>query len=129
MLSSFVFQIRKAIHNQDVYENFLRCLVLFNEEIISRQELIQLVTPFLGLVDCRVALTTSTKDASSFPSPSSDPRRKFPDLFSQYKSMLGFKEPSTAEASPETSPPPQLPPKERVTEFAAEIGEFGYCHS
>ena len=36
--------------------------------------------------------------------------------------MLGFKEPSTAEASPETSPPPQLPPKERVTEFAAEIG-------
>lgn len=27
-----------------------------------------------------------------------------------------------AEASPETSPPPQFPPKDRVTEFAAEIG-------
>lgn len=37
--------------------------------------------------------------------------------------MLGFKEPSTAEMSPEpTPPPPQVLPKERVTEFAAEIG-------
>jgi len=41
-------QIRKALRNQEVYENFLRCLVLFNEEIISRQELVHLVTPFLG---------------------------------------------------------------------------------
>lgn len=36
--------------------------------------------------------------------------------------MLGFKEPSTAEMSPEPTPPPQVLPKERVTEFAAEIG-------
>ena len=49
--------------------------------------------------------------------------RKFHDLFSQFKCMLGFKEPSTAEISPEaTPPPPQFPHKERVTEFAAEIG-------
>ena len=41
-------QIQKAFHNQEVYSNFLRCLVLFNEEIISRNELVQLVTPFLG---------------------------------------------------------------------------------
>ena len=41
-------QIRKALRNQEVHENFLRCLVLFNEEIISRQELVHLVTPFLG---------------------------------------------------------------------------------
>lgn len=34
--------------NQEVYENFLRCLTLFNEEIISKSELVQLITPFLG---------------------------------------------------------------------------------
>ncbi|XP_019864517.1 PREDICTED: paired amphipathic helix protein Sin3a [Amphimedon queenslandica] len=87
-------KIRKALHNPEVYDNFLRCLMLFNEEIVSRQELTQLVTPFLG---------------------------KFPDLFCQFKVLLGFKEPSTAELSPEPSPPPQIPHKERVTEFAAEI--------
>ena len=43
-------QIQKAFRNQEVYTNFLRCLVLFNEEIISRHELVQLVTPFLGWV-------------------------------------------------------------------------------
>lgn len=48
--------------------------------------------------------------------------RKFPDIFSQFKSLLGIKEPSTAEVSPEGTPPPQIPLKERVTEFAAEIG-------
>ena len=48
--------------------------------------------------------------------------RKFPDIFCQFKVMLGFKEPSTAEMSPEPTPPPQVLPKERVTEFAAEIG-------
>lgn len=31
-----------------MYENFLRCLVLFNQEIVSKTELLQLVTPFLG---------------------------------------------------------------------------------
>ena len=46
------FQIRKALHNPEVYDNFLRCLVLFNEEILSRQELVHLVTPFLGYVVC-----------------------------------------------------------------------------
>lgn len=46
-------------------------------------------------------------------------------MFSQFKSLLGFKEPSTAEISPEaTPPPPQFPHKERVTEFAAEIGQL-----
>ena len=45
-------QVRKALRNQDVYENFLRCLVLFNQEVISRSELVQLVQPFLGWVLC-----------------------------------------------------------------------------
>ena len=41
-------QIRRAFKSPDIYDNFLRCLVLFNEEIVSRQELVHLVTPFLG---------------------------------------------------------------------------------
>lgn len=40
--------MRKALRSQEVYDNFLRCLVLFNHEIISKTELVQLVTPFLG---------------------------------------------------------------------------------
>ncbi len=48
MLPIFCKQVRKALRNQEVYENFLRCLVLFNQEVISRGELVQLVQPFLG---------------------------------------------------------------------------------
>ena len=44
----YQLQVRKALRSQEVYENFLRCLVLFNQEIISKTELVQLVTPFLG---------------------------------------------------------------------------------
>ncbi|XP_015185785.1 PREDICTED: paired amphipathic helix protein Sin3a isoform X4 [Polistes dominula] len=45
---AFFDKVRKALKSQEVYENFLRCLVLFNKEIISKTELIQLITPFLG---------------------------------------------------------------------------------
>uniref|UniRef100_A0A8C2TRT2 Paired amphipathic helix protein Sin3b n=1 Tax=Coturnix japonica TaxID=93934 RepID=A0A8C2TRT2_COTJA len=51
------------------YENFLRCIALFNQELVSGSELLQLVTPFLG---------------------------KFPELFAQFKSFLGVKELSFA---------------------------------
>ncbi|KAK6620163.1 hypothetical protein RUM44_006564 [Polyplax serrata] len=44
----FFDKVRKSLKNQEVYENFLRCLTLFNEEIISKSELVQLITPFLG---------------------------------------------------------------------------------
>lgn len=44
----YFFQVRKSLRSQDVYENFLRCLVLFNQEIVSKSELVLLVTPFLG---------------------------------------------------------------------------------
>lgn len=49
-LSEFAFfdQVRKALRSQDVYENFLKCLMLYNEEIVSSSELVYLVTPFLG---------------------------------------------------------------------------------
>lgn len=49
--------------------------------------------------------------------------RKYPDLFGQFKTLLGFKEPSTVDLSPEnTPPPPQFPNKDRTNDFAAEIG-------
>jgi len=67
-----LFQARKALKNQDVYENFLRCLVLFNQEIVSKSELVQLVTPFLG---------------------------KFPELFRWFKDFLGHNEGSGSAAT------------------------------
>jgi len=41
-------QVRKALRSSEAYDNFLRCLVIFNQEVISRAELVQLVLPFLG---------------------------------------------------------------------------------
>lgn len=41
-------QVRKALRSAEAYDNFLRCLVIFNQEVISRAELVQLVLPFLG---------------------------------------------------------------------------------
>lgn len=43
-----LLQVRKAVRSQEVYNNFLRCLTLFNQEVISKTELVQLATPFLG---------------------------------------------------------------------------------
>ncbi len=51
------------------------------------------------------------------------PSSKFPELLSSFKTLLGFKEPGLPEQLPTTSPVPPYPPKDRVTEFAAEIGE------
>ncbi|XP_018324326.1 paired amphipathic helix protein Sin3b [Agrilus planipennis] len=45
---AFFDKVRKALRSQVVYDNFLRCLTLFNQEIVSKSELVQLVTPFLG---------------------------------------------------------------------------------
>lgn len=42
--------MRKALRSSEAYDNFLRCLVIFNQEVISRAELVQLVLPFLGSV-------------------------------------------------------------------------------
>lgn len=41
-------QVRKALRSPEAYDNFLRCLHLFNQEVISQTELVQLVIPFLG---------------------------------------------------------------------------------
>ncbi|KAG8594788.1 hypothetical protein GDO81_001327 [Engystomops pustulosus] len=66
---SFFNKVRRVLKSQEVYENFLRCISLFNQELVSGSELLQLVTPFLG---------------------------KFPELFAQFKSFLGVKELSFA---------------------------------
>ena len=47
---AFFDKVRKALKSSEVYDNFLRCLVLFNQEIVSRTELVQLATPFLNKV-------------------------------------------------------------------------------
>ncbi|KAM9475369.1 paired amphipathic helix protein Sin3b isoform 2-T2 [Clarias gariepinus] len=67
VLREFTFfdKVRRLFKSQEVYENFLRCIALFNQEVVSGAELLQLVTPFLG---------------------------KFPELYSQFKSFLGEKE-------------------------------------
>ena len=35
-------------NNEVVYQNFLKCLNLYNQEIINRKELLEIVTPFIG---------------------------------------------------------------------------------
>lgn len=49
-LSDYAFfdKVRKALRTPEVYDNFLRCLTLFNQEIISRTELNCLISPFLS---------------------------------------------------------------------------------
>ncbi|XP_041967462.1 paired amphipathic helix protein Sin3b [Alosa sapidissima] len=66
---SFFDKVRRLFKSQEVYENFLRCIALFNQEVVSAAELLQLVSPFLG---------------------------KFPELYTQFKSFLGEKELSHA---------------------------------
>lgn len=45
---AFFDKVREALKTPDVYDNFLRCLTLFNQEIVSKSELMTLVTPFLS---------------------------------------------------------------------------------
>lgn len=46
--ANFFEKLKKALRTRQVYENFLKCLALFNQEIISKSELINIVEPFLG---------------------------------------------------------------------------------
>lgn len=68
----FFEKVRKALRSPEAYDNFLRCLHIFNQEVISRAELVQLVIPSLG---------------------------KFPELFSWFKNFLGYRESSHGELS------------------------------
>ncbi|XP_023205993.1 paired amphipathic helix protein Sin3a [Xiphophorus maculatus] len=71
--SLFFEKVRKALRSAEAYDNFLRCLIIFNQEVISRAELVQLVLPFLG---------------------------KFPELFNWFKNFLGYREMSHIETYP-----------------------------
>ncbi|XP_042351795.1 SIN3 transcription regulator family member Aa isoform X1 [Plectropomus leopardus] len=71
--SLFFEKVRKALRSAEAYDNFLRCLVIFNQEVISRAELVQLALPFLG---------------------------KFPELFNWFKNFLGYREMSHIETYP-----------------------------
>ncbi|CAB3223099.1 unnamed protein product [Arctia plantaginis] len=44
---NFFDKARKALRSQHVYDNFLRCLLLFTNEIISSSELLMVTAPFL----------------------------------------------------------------------------------
>lgn len=63
--TTITLQVRKALKSTEVYENFLRCLVLYNHEIVSRTELVGLVNNFIG---------------------------RFPELMKWFKEFLGFRE-------------------------------------
>ena len=62
---AFFDKVRKALRSPEVYKNFLRCLVLFNQEVISQAELVQLTTPFLS---------------------------RHPELFRWFKDFVGYRE-------------------------------------
>ena len=62
---AFFDKVRKALRSPEVYENFLRCLVLFNQEVISRTELVQLTSTFLN---------------------------RYPELFKWFKDFVGYKD-------------------------------------
>ena len=81
-----------------MYENFLRCLVLFNQEVISRTELIQLAQPFLG---------------------------KFPELFRRFKDLLGYKDSGAIIEAVAANTLNSQPKAERMMrdDLAMEIGE------
>nr|XP_061780884.1 paired amphipathic helix protein Sin3a-like isoform X1 [Nerophis lumbriciformis]XP_061780885.1 paired amphipathic helix protein Sin3a-like isoform X1 [Nerophis lumbriciformis] len=71
--SLFFEKVRKALRSAEAYDNFLRCLAIFNQEVISRTELVQLVLPFLG---------------------------KFPELFTWFKNFLCYREMTHLETYP-----------------------------
>ncbi|XP_011295648.1 uncharacterized protein LOC101889781 isoform X2 [Musca domestica] len=60
--AAFFDKVRKSLRNPEVYDNFLRCLTLYTQEIVSKTELLTLVTPFLS---------------------------KFPELFRWFTDFLG----------------------------------------
>lgn len=45
---AFFDKVRESLRTPDVYDNFLRCLTLYNQDIVSKSELMTLVTPFFS---------------------------------------------------------------------------------
>merc|ERR1719422_357811 len=108
-LNEFAFfdKVRKALKNSEVYDNFLRCLVLFNQEIVSRSELVQLVSPFLN---------------------------KHPELLKWFKDFVGFRDGAAAvgsgsggsEQAMSSSESQRLRPERLIGDSAMEI-DYASC--
>lgn len=93
---AFFDKVRKALRHQEVYDNFLRSIILFNEEIVTKPELVTLVSFFLS---------------------------KFPDLFREFKDLLGVNE----QGGGVEAVPHGAAQKERISgELAMEI-DFNTC--
>ena len=69
----FIFfdKVRRALNSKTAYENFLRCINLYTVEILNRAELVSLVQGFIG---------------------------KYPELMSEFKTFVGYKEPTDSVA-------------------------------
>ena len=99
----FCSQVRKAVKSTEAYENFLRCLTLYNQEVINRQELSMLAGNFLN---------------------------KSPELYRWFKDFIGIKEgPQSAGANSSNLdhaiPQQNLPNRERMAgDSAMEIGKI-----
>ncbi|XP_050673536.1 paired amphipathic helix protein Sin3a isoform X4 [Leptidea sinapis] len=85
---NFFDRARKALRSQHVYENFLRCLLLFTNEIISSSELMCVVSPFL----CRhPELTKWLQDFLGPVSPPSTPTTHHPGISNNTSTpVLGY---------------------------------------
>jgi hypothetical protein len=73
-----ILQVRKAFKCDEVYDNFLRCLVLYNQHLISKSELIELLLPFLGYVSKTSCASSNLLCC-----------RKHPELMKWLKDFLG----------------------------------------
>ncbi|XP_063370745.1 paired amphipathic helix protein Sin3b [Cydia amplana] len=88
---NFFDRARRALRSQEVYDNFLRCLLLFTNEIISSSELVSVTSPFL----CRhPELHKWLQDFVGPVSPPSTPTQPTPGYNNSYgmssNSLLGF---------------------------------------
>nr|CAB3266076.1 paired amphipathic helix protein Sin3a [Phallusia mammillata] len=93
-LSEFAFfdKVRRALRSQEAYDNFLRCLLLYNNEVVGRDELVQLIQPFF---------------------------MKFTELFTWIKNFLGYKDAHSMEIENEIVTQQQT--KEKHEGMAMEI--------
>uniref|UniRef100_A0A8C1KKP5 Paired amphipathic helix protein Sin3a n=1 Tax=Cyprinus carpio TaxID=7962 RepID=A0A8C1KKP5_CYPCA len=75
--SLFFEKVRKALRSSEAYDNFLRCLVIFNQEVISRAELVH---HFISLIINQKSIKLL--------------------LFTWFKNFLGYRECAHIESFP-----------------------------
>jgi paired amphipathic helix protein Sin3a len=66
---NFFHEVRRRLNNNALFHEFLKCINLFSQDIISKAELVNLIKDLLG---------------------------KQTDLFSSFKHFIGFTEPDSA---------------------------------